>query len=237
MTRVALHGAGRMSSAITRAAEQESDLEICAVVSPNRPHWLESVPYFSSLDKLEVPVDVLIDFSLPDGTAVAADWCGKSGVGLLSGVTGLHQKAQENLAKAAEKAAVLWSPSMSLGINLLAQFCAQAAAILHPDADILIEDVHHQWKKDAPSGTALMLGETINRARGKDEGSLEYASVREGEAVGQHKVTFSLPGERMVLSHEALDRGIFARGAINAAMWLGRQAPGYYTASDWLLRR
>ena len=226
-----------MSAAILRAAAQDDDLEILAVVSPRPPEWQETVPYLPALDQLEEPLDVLIDFSLPDGTAMAADWCRDSGVALLSGVTGLHQKALDSLESAAQKVPVLWSPSMSLGVNLLAQLCAQAAAILHPDAAIVIEDVHHQWKKDAPSGTALMLGETIARARGENDGKLEYTSVREGEVIGRHQVTFRLPGEEMVLSHEARDRGIYARGAIDAAKWLGRQAPGHYTARDWLLRR
>ena len=237
MTRIALHGAGRMAAAIMRAAAQETDLEICAVVSPRPPKWQETVLYLPDLQRLKEPLDVLVDFSLPDGTAVAADWCLNSGVALLSGVTGLHQNALDSLESAARKVPVLWSPSMSLGINLLAQLCAQAAAILHPDAAITIEDIHHQWKKDAPSGTALMLGAEMVRARGENHGSLEYTSVREGEAIGHHKVTFSLPGEQMVLSHEAHDRGIFAKGAIDAAKWLGRQAPGRYTARDWLMRR
>ena len=180
---------------------------------------------------------MLIDFSLPAGTAAAAAWCRNAGVALLSGVTGLHQKALDDLNSAAQKVAVLWSPSMSLGVNLLAQLCVQAAAILKAESAVIIEDVHHQWKKDAPSGTALMLGEAVERGRGAGAGSLEYVSQREGEVIGRHKVTFRLPGEEMVLSHEARDRSIFAKGAIDAAKWLAAQPPGRYTASDWLLRR
>jgi 4-hydroxy-tetrahydrodipicolinate reductase len=226
-----------MAGAIVRAGAQDSDLEICAAVSPDPSEWQEDVPHLTSLELLREPVDVLVDFSMPDGTVTAAEWCRKSGVALLSGVTGLHQQALDALESASKEVPVLWSPSMSLGVNLLAQFCAQAAAILPEQTAITIDDVHHQWKKDAPSGTALMLGEAIDRARGQGVGSLAYASVREGEAVGRHTVTFRLAGEEMVLSHEARDRSIFAKGAISAAKWLSRQSAGLYTASDWLLRR
>ncbi len=237
MTRIVLHGAGRMSTAVMQAAAQEPAIEVCAVVSPERPQWPESVAYFPDLEQLTEPADVLVDFSLPDGTVAAAEWCAKTGVALLSGVTGLHQEALDALETAAQKVAVLWSPNLSLGVNLLAQLCAQAAAILDPHTEIVIEDLHHQWKKDAPSGTALMLGETIERARGEDSGSLEYVSLREGEAIGKHEVTFRLAGEEMVLMHNALDRSIFATGAMAAARWLAPQTAGLYTASDWLLRR
>jgi len=237
MTRIVLHGAGRMSTAIMQAAAQEPAIEICAVVAPERPQWPEEVAYFPALEQLQDRPDVVVDFSLPDGTVAAADWCAKAGVALLSGVTGLHQEALDSLETAAQKVAVLWSPNLSLGVNLLAQLCAQAAAILAPDTAIVIEDLHHQWKKDAPSGTALMLGEAIERARGKSSGTLEYVSLREGEAIGKHEVTFRLAGEELVLMHNALDRSIFATGAMAAAHWLALQDAGRYTASDWLLRR
>lgn len=236
MTRVALHGAGRMSAAIVQAAIGQTHIDICAVVSPRPPQWGAALTYYPALEQLEPAPEVLIDFSLPDGTAAAADWCSRSGVALLSGVTGLHQKAQDGLTRAARKVPVLWSANMSLGVNLLVQLCARTAGILPAETAITIEDVHHQWKKDAPSGTSLMLGEAIERARGECTGKIEYVSLRQGEAIGRHEVTFSLAGEKMVLSHEALDRSIFARGALAAAQWLGRQAPGRYTAADWLSR-
>lgn len=236
MIRAALHGAGRMSAAIVRAAMAEPHINICAVVSPSPPRWDAAAKYYPSLEQLEKPLDVLFDFSLPDGTVAAAEWCRKSGVALLSGVTGLHQKAQDSLALAAQAVPVLWSPNLSLGVNLLAQLCAKAATILRADAEIIIEDMHHQWKKDAPSGTALMLGAVIAHARGEASGSIAYVSLRQGEAIGRHEVRFRSAGEQVVLSHEALDRSIFAQGALAAAQWLGRQAPGRYTAADWLSR-
>jgi len=237
MTRVALHGGGRMAGAIVQAAAEEVSFDIFAVVSLDPPEWETDIPYLPELDQLSEAPEVLIDFSMPNGTVSAAEWCLKSGVALLSGVTGLHQEALDGLKNAARQVPVLWSPNMSVGVNLLAQLCAQAAAVLQKESTVLIEDVHHQWKIDAPSGTALMLGEVIGKSRGEGAGGIEYASVREGEAVGRHTVTFRMEGEEMVLCHDAHDRSIFARGAISAAKWLKAQPPGLYTARDWILHR
>jgi 4-hydroxy-tetrahydrodipicolinate reductase len=234
MTRVILHGAGRMSAAIVQAAKNQPNLEIGAVVSPRQPRWDSSPPWFSELGQADSSVDVLIDFSLPDGTVTAADWCRDSGVALLSGVTGLHQRAMNSLQQAESKVAVMWSANLSIGINLMNYLCARAAAVVGPDADIRIEDIHHQWKKDAPSGTALMLGQTMAGSDASLVENIEYQSVREGEVIGRHDVSFQLAGESLKLTHEAQDRGIYARGAIKAAYWLGQQAPGRYTSADCL---
>jgi len=226
-----------MAGAIVQAAADDHGLNIEAVVALEPPEWETDIPYWPSLEQLGVIPEVLIDFSLPDGTLSAAEWCMNNGVALLSGVTGLHPRALEGLKQASLKVAVLWSPNMSLGVNLLAQLCRQAAAVLQQEPAVFIEDIHHQWKKDAPSGTALMLGEVIEKARGPAAGSIEYASAREGEAVGKHTVTFRMAGDDLVLSHEAHDRSIFATGAISAAKWLKSQPAGLYTAQDWILRR
>jgi 4-hydroxy-tetrahydrodipicolinate reductase len=233
---IALHGTGRMAAAVARAAAGQRNVEVIAAVGPVAPDWQVPVRYCESLQQLEQRPDVLIDFSLPDGTATAARWCQQSKVALLSGVTGLHRGAQDGLDAAAAEVPVLWSPNMSLGVNLLAQLCARAAAVLQPTTAVVIEDLHHQWKKDAPSGTALMLGQAIGRELGADAAPIEYVSLREGEAIGRHRVAFQLGGERLELSHEALDRDIFARGALAAARWLLRQPAGRYSAADWLSR-
>jgi 4-hydroxy-tetrahydrodipicolinate reductase len=135
---------------------------------------------------------------------------------------------------AARRAPVLWSPNLSLGVNLLADLAARAAVVLDPATPVLIEDIHHQWKKDAPSGTALMLGATIAEQRGGDVSAIEYRSRREGDVVGEHTVRFRLAGEEFDLAHHAHDRSIYARGALDAGRWLLRQAPGFYSARDWL---
>lgn len=234
MIRIALHGAGRMAEAVLRSAASQDDIEICAVVAPNSPQWEVHLSYLSGLEHLTDYPDVLVDFSLPDGTAEAADWCGKTGVALLSGVTGLHERARKNLAEAAKTAAVLWSPNMSIGVNLLARLCAEVARHVPVASPILVEDVHHQWKVDAPSGTALMLGETIQQARPQAAAPIAYTSERTGEVIGEHKVTFEFPGEQLTLTHVAENRDIFASGSLAAARWLNDQTPGNYTAMDWL---
>lgn len=234
MTRIALHGAGRMSAAIMRAAAQDPAIEVIAVVAPHAPEWGETNRYYPTLDQLSELPDVLIDFSLPDGTVAAAQWCSRSGIALLSGVTGLHQAASDGLSSAAQATPVLWSPNLSLGVNLLAALCRQAAARLKPDTPVIIEDIHHQWKKDTPSGTALMLGAAIDAERPPGAPGPEYQSVRQGEVIGRHSVTFQWAGEQIVLGHEALDRDAFARGALAAAHWLAGKPAGMYTAADWL---
>ena len=234
MIRVALFGAGRMSAAIVRAAAADADMEVADLIAPHAPDWATTARYRASLDLLDETPDLLLDFSLPAGTAVAADWCRRSGVALLSGVTGLDQAARDGLARAAQDVAVLWSPNYSLGVNLLAQLCQRAAAVLGRDAHVLVEDIHHQWKKDMPSGTALMLGAAMQDVRSPAATEPEYRSRREGEVIGQHSVTFEWAGEKLLLSHAALDRDVFARGALAAARWLSGQECGLYSAADWL---
>ena len=128
----------------------------------------------------------------------------------------------------------MWSPNLSLGVNLLADLAGRAGAVLADDVPVHIEDIHHQWKKDAPSGTALMLGERVGEGRGGEESAIDYDSVREGEVIGVHTVTFRMDGEEFDLVHRAHDRAIYALGAINAGQWLMAQPPGYYSARDWL---
>jgi 4-hydroxy-tetrahydrodipicolinate reductase len=176
----------------------------------------------------------LIDFTLPDGTGAAAQWCAENDVALLSGVTGLPDDITAALQTAADRVPVLWSPNLSVGINLLAGLAKQAAVLVDPDTPVAIEDIHHQWKKDAPSGTALMLGEAIRSKRGDGAGSLEYTSIREGEEIGVHTITFKMAGEEIDLVHRARDRRIYAVGALSAGIWLISQPPGLYSAADWL---
>jgi len=237
MTRIALLGAGRMAAAIVMAAKQDATLSIAGVVAPPRPDWDEPVAYFSSLDQLPENPEVLIDFSLPQGTASAAPWCANKRVALLSGVTGLGVAEMDALKLAAKSCAVLWSPNLSLGVNLLARLCSVAAGLMKPETRVSIADTHHQWKQDAPSGTALMLGAAINAGRNSSVPEISYSSVREGEIIGQHSVTLAWPGEKIVLHHEAMDRALFAHGALDAARWLSTQVPGFYSAADWLAGR
>lgn len=226
-----------MGRALAEAASGQGRIEIVALVGPNAPDWSTPLPWRPNLDALPAGPDLVIDFSLPEGTAAAAAWCGRTRTPLLSGVTGLPAAVREALQYAAAGAPVLWSPNLSLGVNLLAELAERAARVLDADTPVLIDDLHHQWKKDAPSGTALMLGAAIDGARGGSGRGIEYRSRREGEAVGEHTVRFRLAGEELELVHRANDRGIFARGAWQAGLWLVEQQPGLYTARDWLAGR
>lgn len=236
--RIAVHGTGRMGRSVCEAAAGHRHLQIQAVVGPSEPDWNDEGPeWFAALGpELAIP-DLLIDFSLPDGTRAAADWCAERGVPLLSGVTGLPAEVTAVLERCAGCVPVLWSPNLSIGVNLLAELAGRAAAALEPEVPVSIEDLHHRWKKDAPSGTALMLGRVITEKRRSAGGDIEYRSRREGEAIGEHRVRFRLEGEEIELAHAASDRGIYARGALDAGLWLLRQPPGLYSAADWLAGR
>lgn len=225
-----------MAHAVADAAQGRADIGIVALVGPQAPAPATNLPWYRELAQLPDRPELLIDFSLPQGTAAAADWCLAQGVPLLSGVTGLPDAVRDKLARAAGRVPVLWSANMSLGVNLLADLAARAAAVLDADTPVRIEDVHHQWKKDAPSGTALMLGGAITAARGGGP-DIDYDSRREGEVIGDHTVTFVLAGEEISLAHRAHDRSIFALGALRAGRWLVDQPAGSYSASDWLAGR
>jgi len=237
VTPFAIYGTGRMARAISDLVSTREELELTALIGPQAPAWETTVPWHRTLDDLAHRPGLLIDFTLPEGTRAAADWCGSNGVPMLSGVTGLPSDVREALTRAARRVPVLWSPNLSLGVNLLADLAARAAAVVDPQAPVWIEDIHHQWKKDAPSGTALMLGSVIAEQRGGDAGAIEYSSIREGEIIGEHTVRFTLEGEMFELRHRAGDRSIYARGALDAGCWLIDHPPGMYAAKDWLAGR
>lgn len=234
--RIVIHGTGRMGRSVFEAAAERSDLRVDALVGPVRPDWElpPATAWAATLGDLAGPPGLLIDFTLPEGTRAAAEWCARHAVPLLSGVTGLPEETHERLRHCGESVPVLWSPNLSLGVNLLADLAARAAAVIDPGAPVWIEDLHHRWKQDAPSGTALMLGAVIADRRDGDDSGIEYHSRREGEAIGEHLVRFTLAGEVIELRHRAGDRGIYARGALEAGLWLAGQAPGLYSAADWL---
>jgi 4-hydroxy-tetrahydrodipicolinate reductase len=232
--RAAVFGTGRMAAAIVRAAGSLPACSVVALVGPRAPEFDTDIPWVRSLDDLPSAPELLIDFTLPEGTREAAGWCGASDVPLVSGVTGLPEAVQAALRTAAGQVPVLWSPNLSLGVNLLADLAARAAAVIDQDTPVQIHDIHHQWKKDAPSGTALMLGARIAAQRGGDDSGVAYDSVREGEVIGVHTVRFRLAGEDIELVHRAHDRSIYALGAIRAGIWLRQQPAGLYSAADWL---
>jgi 4-hydroxy-tetrahydrodipicolinate reductase len=172
--------------------------------------------------------DVLVDFSVPAALQASLDRAVSAGVPILIGTTGLDDLADRRIAAAAKDVPVLRAPNTSLGIALLADLVERAAKALGPDWDIQIAETHHRKKVDAPSGTALMLGKI---AEG-DGRSVGYASLRGGTVAGDHDVLFLGPDERLILSHRAESRMIFARGALAAARFLAGKPAGLYSMRD-----
>ena len=193
----------------------------------------------------------VIDFTSPDATVEFAALAAQARAVHVIGTTGLEREHLERIAAAARHATIIRAGNMSLGVNLLMGLTRKVAEALGPDFDIEIVEMHHRHKVDAPSGTALMLGEAAAEGRGVDladvsdrgrdgitgarvPGHIGFASLRGGDVVGEHDVVFAGQGERVVLRHVATDRTIFARGALRAALWGQGKAPGEYSMLDVL---
>jgi 4-hydroxy-tetrahydrodipicolinate reductase len=195
--------------------------------------------------------DGVVDFSTPAATVEIAALAAQARIAHVIGTTGLSEEDLTRLAAAARHAPIVRSGNMSLGVNLLAKLVRDAARALGPDYDIEIVEMHHRMKVDAPSGTALMLGEAAAQGRGLDlakhsergrdgitgarkPGAIGFASLRGGTVIGEHSVVLAGDGERIVLSHHGEDRALFARGAIKAALWARGRKPGLYAMTDVL---
>ena len=192
--------------------------------------------------------DVLVDFSAPAALGKSLDRATAAGIPILVGTTGLDDLAERRIAAAAEQIPVLHAANTSLGVALLADLVERAARVLGPGAwDIEIVEAHHNRKADAPSGTALHLGEAAKRGRGgtagdergrngtglkRAPGAIGYAAIRGGTVAGDHDVMFLGAGERLILSHRAESRAIFAKGALAAARFLHGKPAGLYTMRD-----
>jgi 4-hydroxy-tetrahydrodipicolinate reductase len=171
---------------------------------------------------------VALDFSLPGCVAGHARACVQAGVPLLVGATGLDADTRSLLDTAAQSIAVLIALSTSIAVSLMLELVARAAHALGPGYAVEIFEAHHRLKRDAPSGTALALGEAAAQARGERLADVDFAVLRTGDIVGEHTVSFAGPGERIEITHRATDRLAFARGALRAAEWLARQPAGLY---------
>jgi 4-hydroxy-tetrahydrodipicolinate reductase len=196
--------------------------------------------------------DVVIEFSAPEATGAHATLAAMHGTGHVIGTTGLSAAQEQEIRDAARRTAIMRAANMSLGVNLLLGLTEQVARALGPDAfDIEILEMHHKHKVDAPSGTALALGQAAARGRGVDlaemadrgrdgmtgarrTGAIGFAALRGGDVVGDHMVIFAGAGERVELAHRAADRRIYARGAVTAARWLHGRPPGLYGMADVL---
>jgi 4-hydroxy-tetrahydrodipicolinate reductase len=195
------------------------------------------------------PSAVAMDFSVGGAVAAHAQACARASVPLLVGATGIDAAGHAELERAAKKIAVLIAPNTSVGIAVLSEVVAQATQALGKAFDVEISEAHHRLKRDAPSGTALTLGEAVAQARGEalrdvavydrhgtdvplKPGSIGFTVVRAGDIVGEHTVTFAGVGERLEFTHRAWDRMTFARGALRAAAWLLGRPAGLYGMQD-----
>lgn len=233
--RVLVHGAsGRMGRALLRLAAGRDDLRVVAAVSRDGAAIAEAgtVPVLPAARLGDAPeFDVAVDFSLPEAFDALLAVCVGRGQALLSGTTGLTAAQHAALEAAGERIPVMWSANYSAGVAVLAELVRQAAAALPGwDADVL--EVHHVHKKDAPSGTALLLGKAAAAGRGRLP---NVSSLRAGDIVGEHTVQLSGVGERLELVHRATHRDIFARGALDAALRLAQLGPGRHDFGALLL--
>ena len=200
---------------------------------------------------LMAKADGLVDFTIPAATVVLAELTARQGIAHIIGTTGLKDGEEKLVAEAAKKAAIVKSGNFSMGVNLIAALTKRVAKTLDRSFDIEIFEMHHNKKIDAPSGTALMFGRAAAEGRkvdlaqrsirGRDgetgarpTGAVGFASLRGGTVVGEHRVIFAGPAERIELVHQAEDRMIFARGAVRAALWARGKKPGLYSIADVL---
>ncbi|WP_114228759.1 MULTISPECIES: 4-hydroxy-tetrahydrodipicolinate reductase [Sphingomonas] len=196
--------------------------------------------------------DVLVDFSAPSALLATLDRAREADVPVLVGTTGLDDEAHRLLTEAAREIAIVVAANTSLGVALLSELVERAAAVLGDGWDAEILELHHRRKADAPSGTALALGQAVARGRGvpltadtaragtqltRRSGEVGFAAVRGGTVVGDHDVMFLGVEERVIISHRAEDRRIFARGALAAARYLVGRAPGLYSMADVIRAR
>ncbi|MEP7068691.1 MAG: 4-hydroxy-tetrahydrodipicolinate reductase [Usitatibacter sp.] len=262
-TRVAIAGAGgRMGRALLEAATSTAGVKLAAALDAPGAQWAGSdagdlcapargIAVGTDAAAALRDADVLIDFTRPEGTLVHLRACRAAKRGMVIGTTGFAPAGVDEIRAAAREIAIVMAPNMSIGVNVLAKLVAMAARALGPDYDAEVFEIHHKLKVDAPSGTALMLGEVAARARGgalakdgvfarhgttgeRKAASVGFSVVRGGDVVGDHTVFFAGPGERIEITHRAASRATYAQGAMRAAKFLAGKPPGLYDMDDVL---
>lgn len=261
MHQLVIFGAtGRMGQALIHALEQNTIFRLSgAVASPDSASLGKSPPGTTAGDVVVTQdaalalaaATVAVDFSMPQAVGLHANACAAAGVPLVVGATGLDAATVALLETAARRIAVLVAPNTSVGVNVMTKLATLAARALGTGYDVEILEAHHRMKRDAPSGTALSLGEAVARTRGttlsasavyerhgvagpRSPGSIGFSVVRAGDIVGEHTVLFAADGERIEITHRATDRLNFARGALRAAEWLIGRPAGLYHMDDVL---
>ncbi|CAG9297513.1 4-hydroxy-tetrahydrodipicolinate reductase [Celerinatantimonas diazotrophica] len=204
-----------------------------------------------NLDAVQDSIDVIIDFTRPEVTMNNLHWAKAAGKKLVIGTTGFSDEQKEQIQQASETTAIMMAPNMSIGVNVMLQLLKLTAKVMGEYTDIEITEAHHRHKVDAPSGTALAMGEVIADALGRDlkevavygrEGhtgerdsqTIGFSTIRAGDIVGEHTAMFADIGERIEITHKASSRMTFAKGAVRAAVWLSGKGNGCYDMSDVL---
>jgi 4-hydroxy-tetrahydrodipicolinate reductase len=260
MTSIAITGAaGRMGRRLVALARESAVFNIVgAIERPDHLMQARDAGEIVGVGHIGVPISidlpntpqVLIDFSNPPSMRHWLKTCRDRGIAMVIGTTGLQPSDHASIDLAAQDIAVLQAPNMSLGVNLLFKIVGEVAKRLGDDYDIEIVEGHHRFKKDAPSGTAMGLVESILKATGKSPEQIVYGrhgddierkrgevgvhSLRIGDEVGRHTAFFAALGERLELTHVATNRDTFVHGALRAAQWLAQQKPGRYAIADML---
>ncbi|WP_020405522.1 4-hydroxy-tetrahydrodipicolinate reductase [Hahella ganghwensis] len=264
MTRVAIVGAsGRMGKVLVEAVADNDDTHLGAASVRSGSSLVgadagelagigkQGVLCTDDLGSVLDEFDVIIDFTSPETTMGLLDFCAEHQKALVVGTTGLTEEQKAAIAVAGEKFPLVFAPNMSVGINLLLNILSLTAKTLGDDYDVEIIEAHHRFKKDAPSGTALCLGEVVADALGRDlkecavygrEGitgerdvkTIGFETIRAGDVVGDHTVLFATQGERIEITHKASSRMTFAKGAVKAAAWLKGREAGCYDMQDVL---
>ncbi|MBU1283702.1 MAG: 4-hydroxy-tetrahydrodipicolinate reductase [Gammaproteobacteria bacterium] len=264
MQRIAVMGAaGRMGKTLIEAVQQAEGAQLSAAVDrPDSSLVGADAGELAALGKLGVSLvgdlsavldqfDVLIDFTHPSVTLKNLDICRSAGKAMVIGTTGFSVEEKQLLAEAGKDIPIVFAANFSVGVNLCLKLLDTAARVLGDEVDIEIIEAHHRHKVDAPSGTALRMGEVIADALGRDlqkvavygrEGqtgarardTIGFATVRAGDVVGDHTVLFAADGERVEITHKASSRMTFAKGAVRSALWLHKREAGLYDMQDVL---
>lgn len=267
MKRVAVIGAaGRMGKTLIEAIQQAEGATLTAAIErPESTLIGADAGELAGVGKLGVNIvgdlqqvlddfDVLIDFTHPTSTLVNLEVCRAAGKAMVIGTTGFSEDEKQLIAKAGEQVPVVFAPNFSVGVNLTLKLLDMAARVMGDEADIEIIEAHHRHKVDAPSGTALRMGEVVADALGRDlqkvavygrEGqtgardreTIGFATVRAGDVVGDHTVLFATEGERVEITHKASSRMTFAKGAVRSVVWLGDRKSGLFDMQDVLSLR
>lgn len=245
---------GRMGKSLITVSKEFKNLQVVSLCDHKDSEIIgkiiDGIEVLSDLEIFLKNVDIVIDFTTPNATLeLLKQLSNKKLVGLVTGTTGYDENQVAKFNSYSKGLKVLKASNMSYGINLLQKICEELSSKIGVDADIEILETHHKHKLDAPSGTALSIGNAIKKGRDKiekskfiyrgidfnkkrDKGDIGFSAIRGGDIIGDHSVHFFLNGERLEISHKATDRKVFSIGALRAAEWLKKQEPGLYSLAD-----